>query len=428
MKNSLFLAALCLLAANPAGADVKDEDASLKHARELLQKHPVIDGHNDLPYVIREHGKPMRDVDAYDLRTTTPGDTDLKRLRAGGVGGQFWSVYVPSSDDVKQAGFARVQLEQIDIALRVIERYPDALQLALTAADMEQANQAGRIASLLGAEGGHVLENSLGALRTYYRLGVRYMTLTHYNANDWADAATDQPRHGGLTAFGREVVAEMNRLGMLVDLSHVSVETMNDALDVAVAPVIFSHSNAKALTSHPRNVPDEVLRRLATNGGVVMASFLSPFNVKGPGHAAWAEGFAKASGDVKVGDARYGEELAKYSARHPEPRATIEDVADHVEHLRNVAGVDHIGIGSDFYGAQTLMAIGLEDASTYPALFAALIRRGWSDEALAKLSRGNFLRTLRAAERTAVKLQQARPPSYRTIEEMDRGQPKPNVY
>jgi membrane dipeptidase len=428
MKSNLVPVVLCLLTAGCAWAGSKDEDATLRHANELLRKHPVIDGHNDLPYVIREHGKPMRDVNAYDLRTTTPGDTDLQRLRAGGIGGQFWSVYVPSTDDVKQAGFARVQLEQIDIALRMIERYPEALQLALTAADIERANQAGRIASLLGAEGGHVLENSLGVLRTYYRLGVRYMTLTHYNTHDWADASTDQPRHGGLTAFGQEVVKEMNRLGMLVDLSHVSVEAMNDALDVAVAPVIFSHSNAKALTVHPRNVPDEVLRRLSANDGVVMASFLSPFNVKGPAHAAWEQGFAKASGGVMVGEARYPEELAKYSAKHPEPRATINDVADHIEHLRNVAGLDHVGIGSDFYGARAEMSIGLEDTSRYPVLFAELIRRGWSDEDLAKVSRGNLLRVLRAAERKALQLQQASSPSYRTIEELDRSQPKPNVY
>lgn len=428
MKSVFAAAVLCLFAVSLASAGATDKDAALERARELLRKHPLIDGHNDLPYVIRELGKPMRDVDAYDLRTTTPGDTDLNRLRAGGVGGQFWSVYVPSSDDVKQAGFARVQLEQIDIALRMIERYPDVLQLALTAADIEQANKAGRIASLLGAEGGQVLENSLGALRTYYRLGVRYMTLTHYNANDWADAATDKPRHGGLTAFGQEVVKEMNRLGMLVDLSHVSVEAMNDALDVAVAPVIFSHSNAKALTPHPRNVPDEVLRRLPANGGLVMAAFLSPFNVKGPDHDAWAQGFAKASGGVKVGDARYPEELAKYSAKHREPQATIGDVADHIEHLRKVAGVDHVGIGSDFYGARKEMVVGLEDTSCYPALFAELIRRGWSDEDLIKLSRSNLLRVMRAAEGVAAKLQQKHPASYRTIEELDRGQPKPNVY
>lgn len=428
MKSKLLPAVLCLFAAGLACAGSKDEDVTLRHARELLRKHPVIDGHNDLPYVIREQGKPMRDVNAYDLRTTTPGDTDLSRLRAGGVGGQFWSVYVPSTDDVKQAGFARIQLEQIDIALRVIERYPDALQLALTAADIEQANQAGRIASLLGAEGGHVLENSLGALRTYHRLGVRYMTLTHFKGNDWADSATDEPRHGGLTAFGQEVVREMNRLGMLVDLSHVSVETMNDVLDIAVAPVIFSHSNAQALTPHPRNVPDEVLRRLSANGGVVMASFISVFNVKGPAHAAWEKGFAKASGGVMFGDVRYDQERAKYSAEYPEPRATISDVADHIEHLRNVAGLDHVGIGSDFFGSPMGMSIGLEDTSAYPALFAELIRRGWSDEALIKLSRGNLLRALRAAEQTAVRLQQALPPSYRTIEELDRRQPKPNVY
>jgi membrane dipeptidase len=425
--SAFALSLSAVLAGAPAFAAGAD-DAAMKRALELLSKNPLIDGHNDLPYVVREDGDPRRDIDAYDLTKTTPGDTDLARLRKGGVGAQFWSIYVPSSAEVKALGFVRVQLEQIDIARRIIEKYPDDLQLALTADDIEQANRAGRIASLLGAEGGHGIENSLGALRVFYRLGVRYMTLTHFHTTDWADSATDTPRHGGLTRFGLEVVKEMNRLGMLVDLSHVSPETMHDALDTVEAPVIFSHSNARALTPHPRNVPDDVLRRLPKNGGLVMASFISMFNVKGPAYDAWQAGFAKASGGAKLGDANFDAERAKYVKDHPEVRATLKDVADHVEHIRKTAGVDHVGIGADFYGTPSVMAQGMEDTSVYPQLFAELIRRGWKDDDLVKLSRGNLLRVLRATEQVAARLQKSRPPSIKTIEELDQGKDKPNLY
>jgi len=410
-------------AAEKAGAD----DPALRQAREFLKKHPLIDGHNDLPAVIRESGRPPRDILAYDLNRRAAGDTDIARLREGGVGGQFWSVWIPSSADVGKKGFARIQLEQIDIARRMVERYPDDFRLALTAADIDAANRAGRIASLLGIEGGHAIENSLGALRAYYRLGVRYMTLTHFNGNDWADAATEAPRHGGLTKFGAEVVREMNRLGMLVDISHVSSETMNDVLDIAEAPVIFSHSSAKAITPSIRNVPDEVLRRLPQNGGVVMVDFISEFNVTGPAFDEWQAGFAAASG-VKLGDARYDEEKAKYSAIHPEPMATIQDVADHIEHVRDVAGIDHVGIGADFFGDASFMAAGLEDTSHYPHLFAELIRRGWNDGLLIKLARSNLLRALRAAEQAAASLQKARPASIETIEQLDAGRGEPDKY
>ncbi len=402
-------------------------DAALLHAREFLKEHPLIDGHNDLPDVIREKGKPPRDVAAYDLTRPTAGDTDLARLRAGGVGGQFWSVYIPSSPDVGKRGFARTQLEQIDIALRIIERYPDDLALALTADDIERANAGGRIASLLGIEGGHAIENSLGALRDYYRLGVRYMTLTHFNRNDWADSATEAPRHGGLTKFGFEVVREMNRLGMLVDLSHVSTDTMNDALDATEAPVIFSHSTALALTPSPRNVPDAVLARMPQNGGVVMVNFISQFTVQGEPHRRWEEAFTRETG-AKLGDTDYDAKLEAYTAVHLEPRATIRDFADHFEHVRDVAGIDHVGIGADFFGEPAWMAAGLEDVSKYPELFAELIRRGWSDADLAKLARGNVLRTLRGAEQVAARLQAERPASIATIEQLDRGQAEPDKY
>jgi membrane dipeptidase len=419
-----LLAALPVLAIGIACAAESASDAALVRAREILKAHPLIDGHNDLPYVIRDSGKPPRDVESYDLTTRAAGDTDLPRLREGGVGGQFWSVYVPSGADAAARGFARIQLEQIDIALRMIERYPRDFSLALTADDIERANAAGRIASLLGIEGGHAIENSLGALRDYYRLGVRYMTLTHFNGNDWADSATEAARHGGLSAFGGEVVREMNRLGMLVDLSHVSAETMNDVLDLAEAPVIFSHSNAQALSSTPRNVPDAVLKRLPKNGGVVMVSFISLFNVQGDEHARWQAAFERETG-VKLGDASYDDAHAKYTVEHPEPRATLADVADHVEHVRDVAGIDHVGIGADFYGDPASMAVDLEDVASYPRLFAELIRRGWTEDMLAKLARDNLLRALRQAEQTAARLQKTRAASFATIEQVDGGKPQP---
>ncbi len=423
-----MLAFLAILAAGIQPRDARAADPALAHARELLKTHPLIDGHNDLPAVIRESGQPPRDVAAYDLKRRTAGDTDIGRLREGGVGGQFWSVWIPSLPEVAKHGFARIQLEQIDIALRMIERYPDDLRLALSAGDIERENAAGRIASLLGIEGGHAIENSLGALRDYYRLGVRYMTLTHFNGNDWADSATAAPRHGGLSKFGAEVVREMNRMGMLVDLSHVSTDTMNDALDIAEAPVIFSHSSALALTASPRNVPDSVLSRLPENGGVVMVDFISVFSVTGPEHGQWQAGFEAATGGIKLGDARYDEAVKKYSAEHPEPKATIQDVAAHIEHVRDVAGIDHVGIGADFFGEPTYMATGLEDTSRYPELFAELIRRGWSDEMLVKLARGNVLRVLREAERLAARLQKIRSASFLTIEQLDGGRALPDKY
>jgi membrane dipeptidase len=429
-KGRHFTIACALLAACVAGFGAREacaEDEATAQAREFLGRYPLIDSHNDLPNVIRERGEPPRDVAAFDLRRPALGDTDIARLRAGGVGGQFWSVYIPSSPEVGERGFARAQLEQIDIALRMIERYPDALSLALTADDVGRASASGRVASLLGIEGGHAIENSLGALRAYHRLGVRYMTLTHFNTTDWADSATDTARHGGLSKFGVEVVREMNRLGMLVDISHVSEDAMNDVLDVAEAPVIFSHSNARALSPTPRNVPDAVLARLPGNGGVVMVSFISLFAVQGDEHARWQAAFEKETG-VKLGATEYDAALAKYTAIHPEPRATLSDVADHIEHVRDVAGIDHVGIGADFFGEPAWMAAGLEDVASYPALFAELIRRGWQEQALAKLSRENVLRVLRQAESAATRIQQERAVSYATIEQLDGGKALPDKY
>jgi membrane dipeptidase len=411
------LGALVALAGAAPPPPAPPEDAAVVHARRLLRETIFIDGHNDLPWEIRTSPTAPRDVAAYDLRKTTPGHTDLRRLRAGGVGGQFWSVYIPGED--KAAGYARVQLEQIDIARRMVARYPEALALALTADEVERAFRRGRIASLLGMEGGHALENSLGALRGYYDLGVRYMTLTHNVTLDWADAANDTPRHGGLTRFGEEVVREMNRLGMLVDLSHTSPETMDDALRVSAAPVIFSHSSARAVCDVPRNVPDEILRRLPANGGVVMVTFVAGFVSQEFATAfapLWRE-YQQRSAGLPDGDARR-RTLAELMRPFKPPLVTIGQLADHFDHVRKTAGVDHIGIGADYDG-NTAWPAGLEDVSRYPWVFAELIRRGWSDADLKKVAGGNVLRALRGAEATARRLQAGREPATATVE-MDR--------
>jgi membrane dipeptidase len=414
---TLVLVPLTLFLALMTTADAQSSDPALEHARKLLQSTPLIDGHNDLPWEIRESKTAPRDVAAYDIRRTAPKQTDLPRMKEGRVGAQFWSIYIPG--EVKDSGYARIQLEQFDIARRMIARYPDRLALALTADDIERDFKRGKIASLLGMEGGHAIENSLGALRSYYALGARYMTLTHNVTLDWADAALDTARHDGLTEFGREVIREMNRLGMLVDLSHVSPGVMSDALDVAEAPVIFSHSSARALTEHPRNVPDSILVRLKKNGGVVMVTFVPAF--VSPEAAAWDADAQREFNRLKatVSDTAERQRLQdEWKAAHPQPRATLKQVADHIEHVRDVAGVEHVGIGSDFDGIDTVPE-GLEDSSKFPQLFAELIRRGWSDADLKKLAGGNLLRALHAAEATAARLQKTRQPSTKTIEQLD---------
>ena len=406
----------------PSPASGQSQDRALEHARKLLRSTPLIDGHNDLPWAIREAAKNPRDVAAYDLRGHTPGHTDLARLAQGQVAAQFWSIYIPG--EIKDSGYAKTQLEEFDIARRTIARYPDRLALALSADDIERNFKRGRIASLLGMEGGHAIENSLGALRAYYDLGARYLTLTHNVTLDWADAALDSTRHNGLTEFGREVVREMNRLGMLVDLSHVSPATMSDVLDVTEAPVIFSHSAARALTDHPRNVPDSILARLPRNGGVVMVTFVPAF--VSPEVAAWEKQFKEETDRIKaaVTDTAEVRRLAKeYEAKNPRPRAKLAQVADHIEHVRQVAGVDHVGIGSDFDGVETVPE-GLEDVSMFPQLFAELIRRGWSDADLKKLAGQNLLRAFRASEAVAKRLQKTREPSTKTIDELDGSPPK----
>ena len=398
-----------------------------ERARRLLRETPLIDGHNDLPWELRQ--RVQNHLDKLDLTTDTSGfekpmHTDIPRLRQGGVGAQFWSVYIPAELAGPQA--IRAVLEQIDVVHRLAERYPDVFEVALTADDAVRLHKAGKIASLIGMEGGHSIDNSLATLRQLYAAGARYMTLTHSKNNNWADSGTDAPAHGGLTRFGEEVVREMNRLGMLVDLSHVSPETMKDAMAVSEAPVIFSHSSARALDAHPRNVPDEVLRMLPQEGGVVMVTFVPSF----------------VSEDVRAWNAAEDAEEARLKALHPEdpeqvksgleawskanptPRATLAQVADHIEHVRKVAGIDHVGIGSDFDGI-TSVPIGLEGVDDYPVLLAELMRRGWTDEEIRKLAGQNLLRTLRETERVAARLRKERAASDALIEELDKKAPPP---
>jgi membrane dipeptidase len=395
--------------------------SALQHARDLLRRHILIDGHNDLPWTIRNAQEAPGDVAAYELvrERRQPGiergHTDFVRARRGGLGGQFWSVYVPGEGGM-DARPARTQLEQLDLACRLIKHYPRHLRYAWTAREVREAFAAGRIASLLGMEGGHAIENSLGALRAFADLGARYMTLTHNKTNDWADSATDAPRHDGLSAFGREVVREMNRIGMLVDLSHVAPSTMHDALDASEAPVIFSHSSTRALCDVPRNVPDDVLRRVPANGGVVMVTFVAGF-VSPDAAAVLVPAIARV-GELLAGVTDPAERRA-IQRRELEsldmPIPPLSMVADHVEHVVRLAGVEHVGLGGDFDGT-VFLTRGLEDVSGYPNLFAELIRRGWTDGDLARLAGGNVLRVMREAEGVAARLQRAgRQPSLAAI-------------
>jgi membrane dipeptidase len=388
---------------------------SLEEARSLLREFPVVDGHNDLPWALRKIGY---DLDARDISRHQNAHlhTDIPRLREGGVGAQYWSVYVRS--DLPDA--VPATLEQIDCVRQLLARYPADLAPALTAADMERARQDGRIASLMGAEGGHSINCSLGTLRGLYELGVRYMTLTHNDNNPWADSATDEPKAGGLTAFGEEVVREMNRLGMLVDLSHVSPDTMRAALRVTEAPVLFSHSSARAVCDHVRNVPDDVLAQLPANGGVAMATFVPKFIL--PAAIEWTEAAdanMAAHGFHALDTTPEGMAVQRaFEAAHPRPVATEATVADHLDHMREVAGIDHIGIGGDFDGT-AFTPRGLDDVAGYPNLIAELLRRGWSEADLAKLTWDNALRVLRDAQSAAVALRARREPSAATIGRLD---------
>ncbi|TDU06277.1 membrane dipeptidase [Streptomyces sp. 846.5] len=390
----------------------------LDRARALLAEHPVVDGHNDLPWALRQ--QVGYDLDALDIATDQSAHlhTDLARLTAGGVGAQFWSVYVRSDFAGDRAVSAT--LEQMDCVRALAARYPDRLRLAFSADDIEAVRAEGRIASLMGAEGGHSIDCSLATLRALYALGVRYMTLTHNDNLPWADSATDKPVAGGLTRFGEEVVLEMNRLGMLVDLSHVSADTMRDAIRVTRAPVVFSHSSSRAVCDHPRNVPDDVLEQLAVNGGVAMVTFVPKFIL--PEAIAWtkaADANLEAHGFHALETTPEAMVVQRaFEAANPPPRASAATVADHLDHMRGVAGVDHIGIGGDFDGT-AFTPDGLSDVSGYPNLIAELLSRGWSETDLAKLTWSNAVRVLREAEGVAASLRDE-VPSIATIEQLDR--------
>ncbi len=389
-------------AAVTAGAQ-QPSSSLLDRARALLKQSPLIDGHNDFPWEVRE--KSAGDVDARDMRDTVEGHTDIARLRAGGVGGQFWSVYVPSTEPEP----VTATLEQIDIVHRMMRKYPDTFELALTAADIERIFTSGKIASLIGMEGGHSIDSSLGALRMMHRLGARYMTLTHNGNTPWADAASDKPVNNGLSAFGESVVREMNWLGMLVDLSHVSPDTMADAIRVSDAPVIFSHSSARGVTNVVRNVPDDILRELPKKDGVVMVTFVPGFVSRAVADRNARENAETARLRALPGssDESVTKGIEAWRAANPAPAATLADVADHIDHIRKVAGINHVGIGGDFDGI-TSVPKGLEDVSTYPALVAELLRRGYSDDDVKKITGQNMLRVMRKAEAVADGLQKGR--------------------
>jgi membrane dipeptidase len=383
----------------------------------LLAESPVIDGHNDLMWELRKRVR--YDLGALDVgrdQAATGLHTDIPRLRRGGVGGQFWSVYVPcafTGDDAVSA-----TLEQVDGVHRLIAAFPDTFAFATTADEVERAHAQGRIASLLGAEGGHSINCSLGALRMLHALGVRYMTLTHARNTPWADSATDEPGVGGLSAFGHEVVREMNRLGMLVDLSHTATATMHAALDTSVAPAFFSHSSARAVTDHPRNVPDDVLARVRDSEGVVMVTFVPGF-VNAEARDWTTVLFAEEERwPTPQHSPQWTQARAAWVRANPPPPCTVRDVADHVDHVREVAGADHVGLGGDFDGV-FVMPEGLGDVAAYPALLAELAGRGWSDADLAKLTWRNALRVLRATESVATAVRRERGPSVATVDQLD---------
>ncbi|HEU4559920.1 MAG TPA: dipeptidase [Longimicrobium sp.] len=419
MRTPTLLAAATILAAHAAPlAAQADTTALLARARRLHAQYPLVDGHNDLPWEVRTVAG--GDLARLDPNGPLPNNhTDIARLKQGGVGAVFWAAYVPVETMRHAPGAARVALEQIDLIHRMVQRSPD-MEMALTAADVERIHRSHKIAALIGIEGGHAIENSLGALRQFHAMGVRYLTLTHTSTIDWADAATDRERHGGLTRFGEEVVREMNRLGMLVDLSHVSPGTMSDAIRVSAAPVIFSHSSARAIADHPRNVPDSILVRLKENGGIVMVNFYSGFTE--PGAVALARASYGVQDSIRAlypNDAAARERaMDQWRRDNPMPRGTLGTIADHIDHIVKTAGIDHVGLGSDFDGI-TSLPVGLEDVSRYPYLTAELLRRGYRDADVRKILGGNLLRVMRQAETTAARLQRERSASTAQIDQLD---------
>jgi membrane dipeptidase len=404
-----FASLLLLLLSLTVATTAQNDKALMERAQALHSQVPLIDGHNDYPWALRENAG--RDLAKLDISKPQPSImTDIARLRAGGVGGQFWSVYVPA--DLEGQSAVTATLEQIDIVHRMMRKYPDTFELALTADDVERIFKKGKIASLIGMEGGHSIDNSLAALRMFHRLGARYMTLTHSRNVPWADSATATPALGGLSPFGEEVVREMNWLGMLVDLSHVSPETMEDAIRVSQAPVIFSHSSARAVNDVPRNVPDNVLKLLPKNGGVVMVTFVPQF--LSATVTAWSKRQTDEENRLKqqftTDPAAVKTKLADWAKANPAPRATIADTADHIDHIKRVAGIDHIGLGGDFDGITSVVE-GLEDVSKYPTLTAELLRRGYRDEEIKKILGLNVLRVMRAVEKVSATMQKQRPAS-----------------
>lgn len=369
-----------------------------RRAAEIHARAIVVDGHNDLPWRLRtEFASSFAEFDLGSRHED--GHTDIPRLREGGVGAQFFAAYVPS--EYEGRGAARIALEQVDLIKRMAIRYPD-LEMACSTGDVQRIARSGKIAVLIAIEGGHAIENSLGVLRMFYELGARYMTLTHASSTDWADAATDEARHGGLTEFGEEVVREMNRLGMLVDISHVSVETMEDVLRVSEAPVIASHSGARAINNHSRNVPDDILRRMAEQGGVVMPNFYSGFVVPEAADRARDMFDVLRALRVEYGDDEdaVDEAWREWAAEHPIARGTVSDVVNHIDRIVEVAGLDHVGLGSDFDGI-TVTPVGLEDVSTFPAITEELLRRGYTEDGITRILGGNVLRALAGAEDVA---------------------------
>ena len=409
MIRSLLLAAasITVLAAPVLAQDTAGE----ARARRILERSPLIDGHNDLPWALRQgFGNDPHAVDLTQDQSANPTTlhTDIPRLRQGGVGAQFWSVYVPASLPPVEA--AKATFEQIDSVKRLVGAHPDVFELAYTADDIERVHRRGRIASLIGMEGGYSIDDSLGLLREFHDAGARYMTLTHSTTTTWADSATDAPKWGGLNPFGEEVVREMNRLGMMVDLSHVSEETMLDAVRVSEAPVIFSHSSARAVTNHPRNVPDAVLRMMPEDGGVVMVTFVPGFiseQVRAWGAARAAEEARLKSLNPGDPDAVTGG-LRTWMAANVQPRATLDDVVVHIQHVRDVAGIDHVGLGGDFDGVGSLPD-GVESVAAYPRILAALMARGWTKADIRKLAGSNVLRVMRAVEAVAANKRANRP-------------------
>jgi membrane dipeptidase len=406
----LAISSACTLAllalASLAGAEDRPPVVLSEHARELHKSALVFDGHNDLPWEVRT--KAGASWEQADISQPQPRfHTDIARLRAGNVGAQFWSVYVPAETRLNGQSAHQV-LEQIDVVKRMIAKYPDVFEYADNADDVERIHKEGKIASLIGMEGGHAIEDSLSLLRVFRQLGVRYMTLTHGDTLEWADSATDAPKHGGLSPFGEEIVLEMNRLGMLVDISHVSPDTMKDALRVTKAPVIASHSSAREIADHPRNVPDDVLQLVAANGGVVMVNFYSGFDI--PASAKIMTDWIAVRRGLKEqfpDEAEFKQASSRWWKEHPLDRGSIHDVIDHIDHVVKVAGIDHVGLGSDFDGIDTVPKQ-LEDVSTYPLITQALLDRGYSDDDIRKVLGLNSLRVLRAADEVAAEMQEAR--------------------